>query len=349
MEKIQIKNTAGMFDLLKGVTMMLVVFEHTIQDLGVSRDGTALQILGIVMVALFISSGYGFRKKPVKKAFEQQAKLILLPYAITAFFICIGHAAIRWFVWHSKRVAVIETLKVFAGLVLGLSDTIVIKGVQLFSCGPMWYLLALFWGWMILDFILSYAPEKWHIIIVLLISIVGVFLSYIKISVFGVGRGMFALMYLYIGYYCKKHKLFTSEWSTAFKIIFTVFLVAIMAGFILLPGLRFPLLLLSMSLFIVAPVVFMKIFLLLNHFFTGSISNKIRTLGRYSLYFLCVHSFEYTSVPWYVIGEKVNGIITFIFVWVIRFSLDVLLCAVVVKYAPVIKDIISKKYSKIKG
>lgn len=343
MKKIQIKNTAGMFDFLKGITMMVVVIEHTLQDVGSSDYGRALNLLGVFMAALFIISGYGFRKKPIKKVFAQQAKLILVPYAITAGFICVGHCLARWIVFGSKRIAVIETLKVFAGLALGLADTLTIKGISLFSCGPMWYLLALFWGWIILTAIFTFIPEKMHIIVVLIVSIVGMIISYFTCSPFGISRGMFTVIFIYMGCYCKKHKLFTEEWSLKFKILFPLIVVAVIALGLMFPQLKVVLAIIAIPLSVIFPIIFLKLFLLLNIIFTGAISNKIRTIGRYSLYFLCVHTFEYIVIPWYLVAERVNSVATLIMVCAIRFFADVLLCAFVVTVMPTIKETISKR------
>ena len=53
------------------------------------------------------------------------------------------------------------------GFVLGLPHTATYFGQEFFSCGPMWYLLALMIGWILLDIILNIFPEsyiKWAVL-----------------------------------------------------------------------------------------------------------------------------------------------------------------------------------------
>ena len=51
-----------------------------------------------------------------------------------------------------------ESIKVTGGFLLGLPHTAKYFGQEFFSCGPMWYLLALVAGWVLLDVILNIFP-----------------------------------------------------------------------------------------------------------------------------------------------------------------------------------------------
>ena len=53
-----------------------------------------------------------------------------------------------------------ESIKVAGGFLLGLPHTATYFGQEFFSCGPMWYLLALLMGWILLDVILNIFPER---------------------------------------------------------------------------------------------------------------------------------------------------------------------------------------------
>ncbi len=324
----QIKNTAGMFDLLKGLTMIMVVVVHTLQDFENVGYGRTLNMMGVFMVALFVISGYGFRAKNLKKAFVQQFQLIGIPYIVTSILTCVLHCIVRALVYGSKRSAVVETIKLFIGLTLGLSDTVVIKDISLFSCGPMWYLLALFWAWIFMTIIFKFVPEKWRTVAVIIVSIIGVPLNFIKFDPWCIYRGMFATIFVYSGYYCKKHKIFTKIWDVKYKALLwaSLILVIVDLGFHLE---NTPLSLVLFPLIIIYPPVFVKMFLWFNRF-TGPVSNGIRNIGRYSLYFLCIHSCEYLGFVWYELkGNTSHTLVAGICLF--RIIMDSILCILVAK------------------
>ena len=331
----QIKNTAGMFDLLKGITMILVVVVHTLQEYSGFDFGQNVSVLGLFMVSLFVISGYGFRSKSTTKVIVQQARLILIPYCVTAICICIVHCICHYLLYYSRKNAVIQTLKVFAGLILGLSDTTHIMGVEIYSCGALWFLLALFWAWIMMNLLVKYVPEKFQIPVAVVVTCVGLQLSFITCAPFGFFRGMFGLGFLYIGFYCKKHKLFTNQWKTRTKIIIAASVVITIL--IIYSGKKFQWLLsLLVPLTILYPPAIIKIFLVMNNLFKGYVSNKLRLLGRYSIYFLCVHSFEGKALPWYILDEKINTYMALGIITVVRLLMDCLLCALVVYVSPII-------------
>ena len=90
-EKYEIKNTLGMFDLLKGVAMLGLVIGHT-YGINENYDKSVVTLILLMfstffgeaaMPALFMVSGYGFRKSSFKKCFTRLYKTILIPFAVT--------------------------------------------------------------------------------------------------------------------------------------------------------------------------------------------------------------------------------------------------------------------------
>ena len=82
-------SSLGMFDLLKGIGMLAIVFAHTAElyPLG-TNDVTPFAFAlfayrEALMAAFFIASGYGFRKRSIHKCIEQQLKTLLKPYLYT--------------------------------------------------------------------------------------------------------------------------------------------------------------------------------------------------------------------------------------------------------------------------
>ena len=77
-------NSLGMFDLLKGVGMLTIVFAHT-GELYPMGDASHINPLTFfmfayresLMAAFYIASGYGFRKRSIGKCIDQQFKTLL--------------------------------------------------------------------------------------------------------------------------------------------------------------------------------------------------------------------------------------------------------------------------------
>ena len=161
-------SSIGMFDMLKGAGMLTIVFAHTAELYSIPTSG-GLSLTAFfpfiyreaLMAAFFIASGYGFRKRSIGKCIQQQLKTLLKPYLYTAFFTCVLHFFIHYKSFQYLPGTIGESIKVTGGFVLGLPHTAIYSGQEFFSCGPMWYLLALLTGWIFLDVILNIFPEPY--------------------------------------------------------------------------------------------------------------------------------------------------------------------------------------------
>ena len=161
-------NSLGMFDLLKGVGMLTIVFAHT-GELYPMGDASHINPLTFcmfayresLMAAFYIASGYGFRKRSIGKCIDQQFKTLLRPYIYTGIATTVFHFIIHYSLFGSLHNATYETYKVLGGFALGLPHTATYFGQLFFSCGPMWYLLSLMIAWVLLDLILNIFPEQY--------------------------------------------------------------------------------------------------------------------------------------------------------------------------------------------
>ena len=161
-------NSIGMFDMLKGAGMLAIVLGHTAELYPLQLEGglSLTAFVGFIyretlMAAFFIASGYGFRKRSISKCIHQQLKSLLKPFCYTAVFTTVLHFIIHYKTFHYLPGSMTESIKVAGGFLLGLPHTATYFGQEFFSCGPMWYLLALLMGWILLDVILNIFPEKY--------------------------------------------------------------------------------------------------------------------------------------------------------------------------------------------
>ena len=149
-------NSIGMFDMLKGAGMLAIVLGHTAELYPLQLEGglSLTAFVGFIyretlMAAFFIASGYGFRKRSISKCIHQQLKSLLKPFCYTAVFTTVLHFIIHYKTFHYLPGSMTESIKVAGGFLLGLPHTATYFGQEFFSCGPMWYLLALLMGFIV--------------------------------------------------------------------------------------------------------------------------------------------------------------------------------------------------------
>ena len=140
-------NSLGMFDLLKGVGMLTIVFAHT-GELYPMGDASHINPLTFcmfayresLMAAFYIASGYGFRKRSIGKCIDQQFKTLFKPYIYTGIATTVFHFIIHYSLFGSLHNATYETYKVLGGFALGLPHTATYFGQLFFSYGFLVYL-----------------------------------------------------------------------------------------------------------------------------------------------------------------------------------------------------------------
>ena len=295
-------NSLGMFDLLKGVGMLTIVFAHT-GELYPMGDASHINPLTFcmfayresLMAAFYIASGYGFRKRSIGKCIDQQFKTLFKPYIYTGIATTVFHFIIHYSLFGSLHNATYETYKVLGGFALGLPHTATYFGQLFFSCGPMWYLLSLLIGWVLLDAILNIFPEKYTHWAVLGIMLLGWGTTLVWELPFSLSQGAVIVPYLYIGYLAKKNRWLDNPLPrrTLYILLGGTALTAVgallaqstdcisMGEWTLGP--------LSILLDAATGFLFIRLFMRLNRF-TGPIAQGLQAIGRNSLNIFWFHT-----------------------------------------------------------
>lgn len=309
-------NSIGMFDMLKGAGMLVIVLGHT-AELYPLQTGVGLSLTAFfpfiyreaLMAAFFIASGYGFRKRSISKCIHQQLKSLLKPFAYTALFTSALHLLIHYKTFHYLPGSIHETIKVAGGFLLGLPHTATYFGQEFFSCGPMWYLLALLVGWVLLDVILNIFPEKYIPWAVAGSALLGWGMSLAWEAPFCLIQGMVVVPYLYIGFLAKRQhwldqplskKMSRLLWAAFVLILFGALLTGTtdcvsMAEWSLGP--------ISIFLDGAAGLLFIRLFLRWSRH-RSAVVRFLEAIGRRSLNIFCVHTVELIAIPWYLFAAK---------------------------------------------
>lgn len=305
-----------MFDLFKGVGMLLVVFGHTaslfsFESIEVQKGigfilQLAVQIFQVgLMPAFFLVSGYGFRKRPLGKCIRQQASLILRPYGYVAVGTVFLHLVFHYISFGYWPGAIKETLKIAAGFLLALPKNKEIFGVVFFSCGAIWYLIALFLSWIFLDWIMEKLPERYVGAGVAIAVCLGWLIGRKYVIPFCLSQGMIAVGELYCGYRLKKRKQFAQVLTWPWLVgggaaVLLSLIVTVIYGkadnmadgvWVLGPF--------SIVLDCFLGYLLLRGFLKLNQY-RNRLLDAAAKIGRYSLLIFAVHTVEMLAVPWYL-------------------------------------------------
>ena len=307
--KYKIKNTLGMFDLLKGAVMFSMIIGHTygLND-NYQNSVITLILTGIMtffgeaaMPALLIVSGYGFRKTTTGKCLHRLFKTLLIPFFVTVVLTAAVHLVTRTIFYGSFIYQIKESLKIFLGGLLGVTQTVSIAGHDVYDCGPIWFMMALVVSSLLFNELLKCFEGKYLFIASLIISCVGWVLSLGPGLPLTFSQGLVATLYICIGYMAKKEKFFVS-FSDAKKMVKII--VPTIIVYLLFKGAGGTFYMAHntysygpIAIFVNALVATLIIigFLHLNRF-SGRISDVFRNVGRNSLYVLCAHSIEYIAI-----------------------------------------------------
>jgi hypothetical protein len=316
------KSSLGMFDLLKGIVMILVVVSHTEGLIEIPSDYTINDIIANInpfifililiykflgeaaMPALFIISGYGFRKTTNKKNIVKQIKGLLTPYFISMLIATIIHLFSYYILYSWFEASIKQTVSIFLGGLLALPTDRYVNDFRLIACGPIWFLVALAIASIIFNILANHFEGKKLLASSLFVACIGWVCSLAGPLPWCISQSLIAVFYLGLGYYVKKNKLFFSPLPIYQRLILwtlvVLYIICISSSHFFAMALDLypygPIGIIGVGLFALVVIWF---FLQLNGF-NGFICTFLRKIGRLSLYVLCVHSIEMVAVGSYV-------------------------------------------------
>lgn len=343
------KNYPGMFDLIKGYAMIVIILEHThyavpLETLVGDNPSLPARLFFLfefllsfgyaLMPLFFMLSGYGFSPTSMTKCLKKQTRTLLKPYFITAFFVvitcfvsqCIYSANI----WSSLNIASRYGLS----YLLGTPKAITVFGINLISLGSVWFLLALFFSWIFLNAIMCYVPERYQPLVILLFIITGYVTGNFDSIFFCLPQGFIGAGYMYIGYLIKKKGWFFNKLPAySWCILVLLSLTTICFGEASMSDMFWKLGLIDITGAGCFAFLLARCALKLNRY-NNVIFDKLRRIGRYSFWILCVHTVEFRGLLWKVYASNFfqYPFITFWVVFAMRLCLVYAMCKAVKWY-----------------
>lgn len=313
------KNSIGMFDITRGMLMIAVVLGHSITAYVKYWEPQFTMhwwycflilfkpvIYGVIPM-FFMMSGYGFRKKTISKNLKDNARYLLKPYVITAAVVTLAciientwkHQSVKDALWY-------KTVPFLLGLCPGENW---LAGHYVGSIGPIWFLVVLALAGFILNLVFRLEQEWMRAVCIIVAAAWCTRLPFISLIPFCIIQALCCCGYMYIGYLLRTHDLLYESLGKK-----TIIILVILAFSIMIPGnieVSQNVWALGMLDYVASAItgfLLLRLCMLLNaERFKSKVTRALRTIGRYSLYILCVHTMEYLAFPWTKVQSLVSG------------------------------------------
>lgn len=281
MEKeIKSKLREKWIDVAKGITILIVLLSHF------NLDRINKVIYYFNTTAFFILAGFFFKKKNMKKLVLNKANRLLKPY----YYTCIGVCLLGVFSAKFINCGINEILKKYFWASLYGSGRFFITRDIINPIGPIWFLYALFFAFIICNLLIE---NKYAIIILSFVAILS-YLSFELTNIWfplSIQSGVFASIYVYVGYKYKNY--FCKECNI---LLFVTALLIFILNLMYSQGFYIHYLRISNGIFDVFASIcscycIFSIAKYINKF-NIFIKDFLLFCGEKSIYILCIHTIE---------------------------------------------------------
>ena len=227
------KKRIDYLDMAKAIAFVFVVLGHTYYQKPAYIERFAF---AFHMPLFFIVSGYFFKQKGITKSFLQKsAKGLLLPYVYTAIVIILINLIKD----------AVNGVNVVPNIIRWISAMFYGSGSRtdwsywpgtVYMMGATWFLLAMFWGRLILASVLKICGDRpvFQGAFIIPIAYVGWYMSnngeWLPLSFYA---GLTAVFFIWIGYLCKQYQVFEQPFPIIIWLI--MLLVAIFTAMAVKP------------------------------------------------------------------------------------------------------------------
>ena len=295
MEKKELRSVTslGMFDMLKGFTILMVIWIHSVDAFVESTEQMASKGLSFFL-CFYIAAGYGLRPRPLKTTLKQVKRMFLRPYVITAAGSLLAMFAVYSFGSRTLSELLRDGLPLLAGMLLGQMPEGEYFGFPVAPCGPIWFLLSLAESWILVSLSLKKLGEKKTGILALLLCLLAPYYELADPMPYVLNRLTIGFPGLYIGYLLQK-----KAWLEKRLPWWAWVLLALCFGFHKLDdlGLLFYLKPLRGITDYALSFALVYLFTHINRRYCLPVG-VLEYIGHNSLIWLCLHTVEVYAAPW---------------------------------------------------
>lgn len=302
-------NGLGYFNLLRGLGLLFIVVGHSIAPFLVNQTPTitgpvfhgAGRVLGGGILALFFMiSGLGYYRRSTRKCLTTQAKLLLKPYILAGLAIILFRMITNYFKGLSYiRLAVGHLLTFLLGFnaVHGFK----IAGLPITTVSILWFVVALFGGWVLYNQIQQLPQKKhryWCVLGCLILSWILSLIS--KVWPFILPMLLQSVVYISAGHEIRKrHLLHRRLTAPAWCMLGLVSLISLMFGYVDMAACVWKLGPIDMiGTICIAFFILRGYTRFMEKGFHCSFISHLEHLGMNSIRILCLHAVEHVVIPW---------------------------------------------------
>ena len=286
-------------DIARGIGILAIIVGH----FGI--PAIVRVVFTFHIPVFYLITGYFMKEEPVLLFLRKKAKSLLIPYLITCLTVvllqeivaAVQGADVTRIIWTWVKAGFYG-----AGSSYHLPETFI-------AIGAIWFLLATFWGSLLMQFVLRRNLVA-QIVIVLVLFAFGYLTAHKLIWFpFGIQPGCCSVLYMYVGYLARKHenrirKVTNKAWPVAFLIWFCFIYTFISFSLVRCDYGR--------GIFdIVASLCACYCIFFISERLDRLEWKAIDTLadiGRNSLIILCIHLVEMDLVDWWAVVDRLQMI-----------------------------------------
>jgi len=281
-----------MFDFVKGLAMLAVVFIHS----GAVADHDTYPIVlirSVVVAIFFMASGFWLRKRKLKTGIRMAAEQLLVPYAVTlGVILAVGFA--HRFLTHDMQdyldLFILPVLKRGAGP----------------RTGALWFLVATFQTWSMYYLLMRLKDGRLRFALVLLGAVVGMGLLPLHDYTYLIPQSLLMLPYIYGGYWIREKGLFDKNVPVWLLVVLSV-PALVLAAFgkidVIMDVADFGIVNIAAQLLFGYALIYVTLLINAKEW---KWTEWIMEIGRHSLWVLCIHSIEMSVFPWSILWRFVD-------------------------------------------
>ena len=249
-----------------------------------------------------------------KKFIKKKSRQLLIPYLFTASIVAIlffAKSTLKSI--YLKKFSIILLCKNITSnalmILYGSGLNTEFFGFKINYIGAIWFLLALFWSLLIMNFI---SNKKYNFLIVIILFLIGYFSSMYTWFPFSIQAGFLGLLFLYFGYCLSKYNIFKKILSLNYKnsfiwgLLFLIWSLGICFNIIIdVCRCYCTNLLLSVAVSVSGSMCILLISKYIEKFNNFSIFNLLICIGRDSLFIMCIHLLE--QVTFFRLIRKISS------------------------------------------
>lgn len=299
----------GYFNIARGFGTVIVILGHSmalfLDMLPAAESPTVFAhagrvVGGGVMAMFFLISGFYFQKRTPRMCFVNQWKLLMKPYYVTGAAIFLGLGLRSILQGYSFKKQAIQTVMTFL-LGMNASRGGMVFGLPVGTVSIFWYVLALFWGWNLLNWISRFQSRNLRLaVFVLCVTACWIMAEISSVWVMAIPISLLAVVYIALGYEIRRNHLLERKlpgWMWAGILAVTV--VCLAFGNVDIAACKWKLGVLDMLGSLCIGFLILRLYKEIMDKISGKhILGSIEHVGMNSMRILCLHALEKEVLPW---------------------------------------------------